>query len=134
MLDMNLNLDAMRKEVGEIMDARGLSLRDLATTLDTLPSHNTLANFLDGASSSPELVADLAKWMGKSLREFETWHPKPAERSSFLPPLSTLAKLQGLLKEAKISPKMAKLLVDLVELEAKERLEKSRREFMRPAR
>jgi hypothetical protein len=75
-------------------------------------------------------VADLARWLGKSLKEYEKWHPKPSPKSSFLPTPTTLAKLQKALGEAGISSRIAKLLVDLAETEAKERLEKVRRDFV----
>lgn len=127
MLTMTLDMDKMRQEVKEIMELRGLALRDLAAQLESKPSHNTVGNWLNGMSSGVELVADLARWMGKSLREFETWHPAPGARAPHAATPTLLSKLQRLLHEGGVSPHLSKLLVDVVDLEAKERLEKARR-------
>lgn len=129
---MSLDLAKLRKEVKEIMDLRGIPLADLTAQLGELVAKDsrephgktTLFGFLNGASSSPELVADLARWMGKSLREFETWHPAPPARPEWVPAPSLLARVQSLMKEAKVSPAIARLVVDLIEEKAREGLEK----------
>lgn len=128
---MTIDIDRMRKEVKEIMELRGIALRELAAALESKPSHNTLGNWLNGMSSSIELVADLARWMGKSLREFETWHPAPPARPDWMPAPSLLARIQSLLKEAKVSPTIAKLVVDLIEEKAREGLEKVHQRYAR---
>ena len=112
--DMLIDLLKLRTEVLRAMEAQDLSFRDLAEALGSSHATSSLHRTLSENEGKPglELAAALAKFLGKSLRDFETWHEQP--RTPWAPAFDAFQSMTRALEGTRLSGEERKALISLV--------------------
>lgn len=108
---MLIDVAKLRAEVQRCVDAKDLSFRELTSLVGGVVA-SSVFRFLKGQGPSLELAAALAKFLGKSLRDFETWHEQP--RAPWAPAFDAFQALVRALEGTRLSGEERKALISLV--------------------